>query len=1223
VVAVASDAVGGLYVSVGVDAKKAIVESEILLRRLQAISRQINTMGASASFNGLTAKLTAANTQLAKSNAAVAAGPQQQVRQAQITQQQMTKMHAQALRMDAQRTNSAQISQRQMTKLHAQALRMDAARARSAEVSSRRVAKAAEDAARRQNRANRLLASSRSGALKRGGADFATAGAAFFSGNSAYGVANAAQGVVKLTGAFTGMGAAAAGAAVGVGAVGIAATAVGAIMVAVGAKITTFGVQQAANFEMLQIQLTGLLGSAEAGKQEMDFLLNLGKDSIVPTQSLIQADRLMLAFGVTVNRTRRDLVQFMSDFGTATGANEQQVYFLSLALGQVASFGKANSVDMRQLANAGINTMAVYKIIGDEIGMSAKKVAQGVSEGIITSERLFAALDKYGEQFEETAEMARNSTQGLWSNIKDVIVTEMGLAFTSINGMVSRFLKYVMQAVEAINFQNIADSVEISVRTIAKSFGQLNVDIERTADFFSVTLPNAIMTTAFVFARAWQVIYTGAKALGAALGLVIGSVLHVIDLVLSGISAVVTVQDKLGILDDETAEKIRGTVDGWADTVRAEAELAVKAASDAFDDIEEMWNKDLTLDLFVSVQRSPVTIYPTGSREANDAAAFYGNMPDPLAGLDPIKPPKRPSPPGGSGANPALAAIKKVIDAWKELVAQSIKGRDALREALIVPFAAKVTEGGGTLISEAFKAFTSGDMGTIVGQYKTLRQALVDYYALAESRGGKGAKAMAAARKADIAFLKAQTGELVRLAAEAQAAQDAFEKAQEAFDDASEEIARNRDAMERQRGEQAKRIARQYDDYYTASSATVGALVRGAISQAQDALDSATAAYESAKERLDELQAARDEYLQSLKEMAYSFVNDLSKAQEEITRFTRLDAVGSFSSVTEQVADTESFTQGLKDRLKALQEFAANVARLTASGLESGLLQQIMAAGPEESGALAKALAGSSAAQIAEINRVQAELAATTAGMQGAAGAAWFDGGIAAQQGVVTPLKAAMDAAQSNLDRLTAEKDLALGVLEAWYTEQNEMYDAQQAVQDAQLEAAKETLRLALEANQAEAERIAATIDARLNGLPTTAYSAGMNTIQGLIDGLKDEEKLEELRKAAAAMARQVARAVNNTLEIRSPSRVGVEAGLRFGQGLAGGLGLSEPMVGAAAAHLAGSVSTLGGDGAALGGDTVVKVFIGDRELTDIVDVQIDRRDAREGASVLAGRRIL
>ena len=91
-------------------------------------------------------------------------------------------------------------------------------------------------------------------------------------------------------------------AAVGVGALVAAVAAVGVGIAAVGVKLAKFGLQQASTLETLRIQYEGLLGSAAAGAAEVEYILNLGKESVVPTEGLLEANRLLLAYGVSATR---------------------------------------------------------------------------------------------------------------------------------------------------------------------------------------------------------------------------------------------------------------------------------------------------------------------------------------------------------------------------------------------------------------------------------------------------------------------------------------------------------------------------------------------------------------------------------------------------------------------------------------------------------------------------------------------------------------------------------------------------------------------------------------------------------------------------------------------------------------------------------------------------------------------------------------------------------
>lgn len=343
----------------------------------------------------------------------------------------------------------------------------------------------------------------------------------------------------------------------------LAVTGVAAGFLALGVEIGKVGITSAMKLETLGLQLEGLLGSATKAKEELSFLLALGETSTVPTEALIAADRQLAAFGVNVDETRRSLVQFFSDFGTATSATESQIYFLSLALSQVSSYGKANSVDMRQLANAGINVGRVYKIIGDQIGVSTRKVKEGVSDGIVTADRLFAALEVYGQGFAETAAKARKSTAGLLANIQDVFVTRLGIAFQSVNKNIAGILESVMNVLQKVNFEPLGKSFQNAMIAIGRALGQTigpggNFDLQF---FFEHTLPDAIEKTGQAVAIFLNVIKIGINIVRAAIGVLAMAITPMVLMINGAVRNMITVAAALGLVSDESANAILKALD--------------------------------------------------------------------------------------------------------------------------------------------------------------------------------------------------------------------------------------------------------------------------------------------------------------------------------------------------------------------------------------------------------------------------------------------------------------------------------------------------------------------------------------------------------------------------------------------------------------------------------------------------------------------------------------
>jgi tape measure domain-containing protein len=1102
--------------------------------------------------------------------------------------------------------------------------------------------KAAQDAANKQvaasNRATAVVtknAKKSASAFKVLGAGsqelFVGLGAAR-SGNVFYGLAAGSRYIKNVTAALgdasLGMKALAGGAA----GVGIAIAAVGAAAGFALAKMVTFGVQSAANFQMLSIQLEGLLGSVSRARTEMTFLLELGKESLVPTQSLIAADRQLLAFGVTADKTRQQLVKFFSDFGTATGASEQQTYYLSLALGQVAAIGKANAIDMRQLANAGINTMQVYEIIGNKIGKSAQEVAAGVSEGLITADLLYAALNKYGKNFATAAQEARRSTQGLLANIKDTVTTELGLAFDGMNKRIGQFLEKVLEVVNKIDFSQMAKNVEAAIGNIQSQFGSLATTTDDVARFFNETLPKAINWAGNEVAGLVKSFMT-LKAAGEVALAALEFGLHmvttgVITLAITAYDAANKLTFGVGGAVDAMTAKVR---DGL---VQAQAETAASAAAS----YERMLQLDAALRQVLSRPVGmPVVVYVSAVQVgiANGQIPKQANDPQP-DWYQKMVAPKLPAvgslPSGSTGGSPstgssgpsaaekaAIERAKRFIDAYKKLYADAEAARKKFVELVKQPFGEP---------SEIQDALTSGSVSTIIGMNDTLREQIMAFYrALIKSTklGTDAIKEARRQRNLALAQLDDDTRKLITLAKRQEQILDidlprieeVYEREAQAIQDSLDTLADWRDQRE---GE-------------------INALYDGLLASANTALDEATARYEEANSKLQDLINERDQFLNSVQDSLRSFVNGMTTVETEIQKYTRLDAVGSF--LIENIKQTASFKDTLAERLQALRDWTADIRSLMARGLDENLIRDFVAAGVEGSGDVVAGLAGSDDATIAGINQIQSELMAEVDAFKKDASAAWFDAGIAQQEAYVAPLRDAMNAAAAYVTSLEQQRTMALDALKKSYEEQKEMYEQQLVDLTKNYEDQKKALEAELELIETAMQNTATVVNNQFTALAKGATAQGVAVMDGLISGMNSKE--EAAVKNAKRIAKRLSEAFAGVLGIASPSKVTTYFGQMIGQGLIVGMNSMTGRVNAASTRLAvralpapslrsvglptaGSVTGASVGGMALDagtpGGVAVKVFIGDRELTDIVDYRIEAADARSLDYVSSGRRV-
>lgn len=1272
----ASEAVGGLYVAVGIDADPAIAKATRLQDKMVGISDSINRLNKNTNLDQLIKKmerLAAASEKIQVG--AVKAAPAAPSRQASVgaansrNQAQIdAEVLASRLRLNQDFVNriiqlemNKNLNIEQQTRLavaRESALRLrqaldeqrldEATYNKKMSLLNKEVAEV-QRATQQQIRAQQQAAEaaqrrgSLGSVLGSGTTDLLTGLGAARSGNYFYGlaalsryfknvtselgkfkqVAGEVSGGMDDIGAASGRagkgtgGAAQAFATLQVAAIAAAAAVplVGIALTAVGVKIAQVGLEQATNLEMLKIQYEGLLGSAKKANAEVSRVLELGTRSIVPTEQLLDANRLLLAFGVTAEGTRSQLLEFISAFSSVTGASLTQVQNLSYALGQINAAGKANAIDLRQLANAGLSSQQIFKEIAKQQGISVAEAKKLSDEGKLYANVIIPAILAQTKNLSAAQDKARNSVYGIIVNLKDIANIKVGAAFEGLLQKLKPILKWVESFIKAFDFRIIAEAFDNVVGYFREEFAGLGADARDTSRSISQTIAKAVNLVGYVSVQVAKFVVAVFNTAMVGINFLWAGTQELISGTLYAISKVMEAAARIPGPWQESAREIADTTWALAEESAAGAKIATDGWINGAYAVKDTW---------ISLLTDIPTWKGIDTRDFNTLGAEgpKGQRPVPTLQFDdPINDIKA----GGSKAKDAANAF---IDLMKELIAKAAAAAKDLAENLTLPFAAAIKAGGAKIKTAAEEAFTSGDIETIVSKFSDLRDQIIDLYGPMENARLAGSKKLAqtakAQRKALITELRGQTFELVRLASDtkrlAQELDDAekeLEKVQKALEKRTEEITSQYNA-------QQKKIARQFDDYYVATSATEGRFVKGAITLAQEALDAAAEKYEKAKEKLDELRQAREAFLSSLADTVRGYVNSLSGVAKEVEKYTRLNDLGSFMMSKSSQVDLESFKKSLNDRLEVLRNWRVQVANLMSRGLDSDFLQSIVSQGPEASKDIVSALAGASDAELADLNNIQKQLSTEILALQESSSQQWFDAGIAAQEAFTAPLKAAYDAAQKQVTDLQTQKDLALGVLEAWYAEQNELIAAEEKAAQDRFNATKADLEAKMTANQTKASEIANAINGLWNKLPPKSYMTGVAIIDKLLEGLKSKEG--ELIKEANRIADRITSTIAKALKVNSPSKVMIEIGESVGEGLAAGMRNAAPEVDSAALELSNfsrAFSTLPSlpENQEPAAPPVVKVFIGDKELTDIVDVRIEDASRADRDLVIAGRR--
>ena len=959
-------------------------------------------------------------------------------------------------------------------------------------------------------------------------------------------------------------------AAIAIGAVAAASIGAAAAIGAVGIAFAKMGISAASTLERTRISYEALLGSAERATVEVRELQSLAKDSIVPTESLLEANRLLLAYGVTADGTRRQLVRFFSDFAAATGLPASRLNDLAYALGQVESQGKANAIDMRQLANAGLNLAAVYEKIAEKQKISVEEAQNLVTQGKLTSAVLYPAILEVGDAYKEAGDKARQSFSGIASNLGDIMQVQAGLAFEDTLAK----LVPIMQAIEDFigrlepMWRNVGEAVSNAIGYISEAvtgmLGGVGEEGNDLAYFFNYTLPTAINEVAYQVA----ILIKAFKIMWLTVELVLNNMnvgFQTMKMVLMGLIAAVM----------QGLANILGPLGGWAQEV---ANWAGAAASDAASEVEgAVRNATTIVKRFEQEFTTPITKRATIVVDVQSAGAYAPNGgvgagrgggqipaqatdPQPDWYLDMINGIQNAAVSssggssgggggggGGSKTDPRIAVWQKWAQDLKNIFAEAMRGLETMRTSTRKAFGE---------LSQIEKAFRSGNIDSVISTFDSLTAATKQFFGPATMKSLVGEKAAKAARKEMnqiLDGLEADAKRVIKLIRE------------------NEKLEKRR---EKRYEKEKKAIEERYDALISAEAAKLEAL--------NDEYDAATAI-------LEDLISKRDEFIQGLKDSSRQFVNALKLDQETTEEYYRLAGDGSF--VIKQKQQTKSFRDSMRERLDTLKDWWNKIRALKERGLDENLLQDLIAAGPESSAAAVNDLAQAGQDVIDEVNAIQGELAGVSEGMGDYVNNAWHQSGIDAAQGVVDNLQGMIDESKRLLDELEAERDQALVDLQTSYENYTDELGQQ------------------IKANEKTAAQISRQVQKQFKEMSKSAYAAGVETAYNLIEGMNTDS--DKIVAAATALADKIATALKKALRNGVSGAVG--ASVR--SGLEDVAFSNTPKVTSRMATVDPMTVTPAGIGD-------VHVYIGDRELTDLVDVQIRTNDEASLNRVLAGRRL-
>lgn len=212
--------------------------------------------------------------------------------------------------------------------------------------------------------------------------------------------------------------------------------------------------------------------TARSASELLGWTEQLAIKSPFTQQGVSQAFRMAMAYGFNTDQSKR-LTKAMLDFTSATGASEDMMQRVALALGQIKARGKLAGNEIMQLTEAGLN---VREILAQAFGKSTAEIVKMTEKGLIPADKAIEAITQSLERdFGGAAERQTATFSGLISTMSDV--NKIGLR-KFFEGSFKAAQPYIASVVDKLSSPQFMDALGRMGGMAARPF--INLDL---ADF--------------------------------------------------------------------------------------------------------------------------------------------------------------------------------------------------------------------------------------------------------------------------------------------------------------------------------------------------------------------------------------------------------------------------------------------------------------------------------------------------------------------------------------------------------------------------------------------------------------------------------------------------------------------------------------------------------------------------------------------------------------------
>lgn len=256
------------------------------------------------------------------------------------------------------------------------------------------------------------------------------------------------------------------------------------------ASVAEKGISYNATIEQLKTSFEVMTGSAEKATDVVERLRVMGAETPFETADLAKTTQLLMQYGFNAD----EAIDRMKMLGDVAQGNTQAMSSIALGYAQMASAGKVNLVDIKQMINGGFNPL---QEISERTGESMASLYDRISKGTMTVDEITESMrhaTSEGGRFYQSMEKQSQTLNGQLSTLKDNADQLLGSLTEGVSeGLRDQLLPFannlvaeLQEAFDAGGYQGLVDT---ATDMIPDLLGMMTGELQKGIEGLSRWLP--------------------------------------------------------------------------------------------------------------------------------------------------------------------------------------------------------------------------------------------------------------------------------------------------------------------------------------------------------------------------------------------------------------------------------------------------------------------------------------------------------------------------------------------------------------------------------------------------------------------------------------------------------------------------------------------------------------------------------------------------------------